>query len=134
MKLTGSKALKKAAGSKGPNPIPAKTEDDEDVGFFKTTTTWDLVPNKSLVLVYLLWYFNNTGRCKLHKNFSSVATEVHKVLQNNNLVHSSLDDDEDEPDTERWSITEKGCVLVRHILDLPLPEQVTTWSMPGKES
>lgn len=129
MKIPVNKVPPKAEGLKVAKGRGFKTEEDSDVG----PTAWDSVSNKTIVILYLLWYFNNTVRCELHAPASRVATEMHKILQNHGLVVFHLDD-EDEPDVEVWSITDKGCALVRHIMDLPLPEQVTTWSMPEKES
>lgn len=125
MRLTGSKAPKKAVGS--------KTEEDDDVRGAETAR-WVLIPNKAMVLSYLLWYFNNTSRCKHHASHSTMSEGIHRVLKDQGLVLLSFADDEDDPDVEVHTITEKGCALVRHIMDLPLPEPVTTWSMPEKES
>lgn len=33
-----------------------------------------------------------------------------------------------------WSLTERGHVLVEHVLELPLPEPVRAWRMPGAPS
>jgi hypothetical protein len=126
MKITGNKAPKKAVGS--------KTEGD--VGYFGSKDkkpSWALVPNKTVVLIYLLWYLNNSSRCKIHSAHSNMATEVHKVLQEYGLVTLKFSDS-DDVDEDEWAITEKGCAIVRHMMDLPLPEPVTTWSMPEKGS
>lgn len=32
---------------------------------------------------------------------------------------------------EPWHLTERGRVLVEYLLELPLPEQVSAWKMPG---
>jgi hypothetical protein len=132
-RLTGSKAPKKAVGSKTEG-----FEEDESVGLFQAKKAkapeWANVINKAMVLSYLLWYFNNTSRCTYHSSHSSLSKNIHKDLQDHGLVNLSYEDDEDEPDTDLWTITEKGCALVRHIMDLPLPKPVTTWSMPEKES
>ncbi len=127
--LTGSKVPKKAIG--------AKTEEDDDVGPFKTkdkAPRWPLVPNKAMVLSYLLWYFNNTSRCTYHASHSNMSKSIHRVLKDQDLVLLSFEDADSDIDDNIWTITEKGCALVRHIMDLPLPEPVTTWSMPEKES
>ena len=132
-RLTGSKDPK---GKVPTRAVGAKTEEDDEVGPFqyKKAPAWANVVNKAMVLIYLLWYFNNTSRCTYHSSHSSLSKNIHKDLQDHGLVNLSYEDDEDEPDTDLWTITEKGCALVRHIMDLPLPKPVTTWSMPEKES
>ncbi len=68
------------------------------------------------------------------------SREHHEILdQNGEGIWLSLGDlklveREQPPDTSDrgfWCLTERGRALVEHILELPLPEQVTTWRMPS---
>ncbi len=133
MATVGNNLSKKVAGSKGPI---GRRPDDEDEGPFKAkkSMAWENIPNKATILSYLLWYFNSTSRCKHHPDRSTTSVEIHRVLKEQGLVLLSFAEDEDERDVDVHTITEKGCALVRHIMGLPLPEPVTTWSMPEKES
>lgn len=47
------------------------------------------------------------------------------------LSLSSLNLVEREPEQVLWVLTGRGRALIEHILGLPLPEQVTSWQMPG---
>jgi hypothetical protein len=106
---------------------PSKRSKTEDA----VKTPWHLVPNKAMVVVCLLWYLNNADKCKLYNNSASVTIGVHKSLRDHGLVTVSVEDDEDD-EVEVWSLTPKGLALVKHIMDLPLPEPETIWSMPEK--
>lgn len=98
-------------------------------GGSKTSTTWENVPNKPLLLSYLLWYFQHTAEYPTRDAGRSV--QVHALLKALGLVNRSTSSDGE--DDEEWLITEKGNALVQYILDVPLPEQKITWVMPGTE-
>lgn len=96
---------------------------------YKTSITWENVPNKPLLLSYLFWYFQHTAEYPTRDTGRSV--QVHLLLKTLGLVNISTSSDGE--DDEEWLITEKGNALVQYILDVPLPEQKITWVMPGAE-
>lgn len=93
---------------------------------------WADVHNKGLILAFLLYYLSNTSRCRYSAS-TTVNETVHRQLVAFGLVEKVIEEDEDVLSHEEWNITTKGRVFAQHLLSQPLPEQSTTWSMPGQK-
>ncbi len=124
--MTAKKSIQKK-GYKVSAPLP---EDMPDSSW--TSRSWDEAPNKALLLSYLLWYFSNSSSFPSKSQDSNFKQRVNTYLLNMGLI--SIDQDQDQDDEEEYfTLTEKGHVMVLHLMSQPLPVASTTWAMPKPE-
>lgn len=105
-----------------------KSETDHEERFepkSKAPPSWESAPNKAVLLCHLLWHFNNTTEFSCPDKI-----RVRAYLKHMELISVEEDNDNGEPYIK---LTEKGHVMVHHLMSQPLPVATTTWAMPSPQ-